>query len=250
MMRSLILLAGMAGIASAQTNAPGPETHVLRSGMKQVPLIELFTSEGCSSCPPADRWISSLTGNAGLWRDFVPAVFHVDYWDGLGWPDRFASANNTLRQHAYAESWKSDSVYTPAFVLNGKEWRSGLAGRAIPRPGADAGVLEVKPGQTNHFAITFTPAPGIKGPFDVSVAWLAGNLATQVRRGENAGRTLEHNFVVLAWATIPLNAESAAHGNVLLKRPTGTDATKLALAAWVTPRGSRAAIQSAGAWWP
>ena len=95
----------------------------VKSPATQVDLIELYTSEGCSSCPPADRWVSSLQNEPGLWRDFIPVAFHVDYWDYIGWPDRFASPAFTARQYVYAQQQSMRTVYTPGFFNNGKEWR-------------------------------------------------------------------------------------------------------------------------------
>ena len=95
-----------------------------QSGPKKVQLLELFTSEGCSSCPPAEASFSRLVNDPRLWHEFVPVAFHVDYWDGLGWKDPFASFEWTKRQQTYAEKWKAESVYTPAFVLDGREWRN------------------------------------------------------------------------------------------------------------------------------
>ena len=83
------------------------------SGPAQTALIELFSSEGCSSCPPAERWLGSLRTEPGLWRGFVPVAFHVDYWNRLGWPDRFSTREFTAREYDYAAAWHSDSVYTP-----------------------------------------------------------------------------------------------------------------------------------------
>ena len=98
-MRPLLFL-GMAFIALASLPAANP--IVLRSGQQAVPLLELFTSEGCSSCPPAEAWLGKLRHDDGLWRDFVPLAWHVNYWDRLGWPDRFAERVYTDRQYAYA----------------------------------------------------------------------------------------------------------------------------------------------------
>src|SRR4051812_20605432 len=93
------------------------------SGSNRVSLIELYTSEGCSSCPPAERWLGSLRDAPGLWRDFVPVALHVNYWDRLGWPDRFATREFTQREYAYAAKWDGSSVYTPCVVRDGAEWR-------------------------------------------------------------------------------------------------------------------------------
>ena len=89
-----------------------------QSGEKRVALVELFTSEGCSSCPPAERTFSKLATNPALWKTFVPIALHVNYWDNLGWKDRLAAVEFTQRQHTYASAWRADTVYTPEFVLN------------------------------------------------------------------------------------------------------------------------------------
>ena len=95
----------------------------VETGPQRVHLIELFTSQGCSSCPPAEVWLSKLKSEPGLWKNFVPLAFHVDYWDYLGWRDPWATKEFSDRQRNYAEAWRRDSVYTPGFVLNGREWR-------------------------------------------------------------------------------------------------------------------------------
>ena len=96
-------------------------------------LVELFTSEGCSSCPPADAWISQLKESPDLWKKIVPVAFHVDYWNNLGWRDRFAKPEFTARQRRYVAAWGGDSVYTPGFVVNGKEWRDWFGNRVLWR---------------------------------------------------------------------------------------------------------------------
>lgn len=107
------------------------------SSERTTTLVELFTSEGCSSCPPAEKRLAALRMHPGLWTEFVPVAFHVDYWHRLGWPDRFARPEFTKRQHAYASEWRASSVYTPCFVLGGREWLAPLpsAAPAASRPG-------------------------------------------------------------------------------------------------------------------
>ena len=110
---------------------------VFESHERQTALLELFTSEGCSSCPPAESWLSQLKQKPELWSGFVPVAFHVDYWDYLGWRDKWASQQFSDRQRDYAQAWGSDSVYTPGFVLNGKNGEVGLDSgtyRLAPRP--------------------------------------------------------------------------------------------------------------------
>ena len=96
--QKLIPLIFMVTVAASATWAA--DQVVFASGENAASVIELFTSEGCSSCPPADAWMSQLKNNGELWKGIVPAVFHVDYWDGLGWPDRFAKAEFTQRQRS------------------------------------------------------------------------------------------------------------------------------------------------------
>ena len=127
----------------------------LESGPRKTRLLELFTSEGCSSCPPAETWLSKLKEERGLWRDFVPLAFHVDYWDRLGWRDPFASKAWTQRQYAYSARWKISSVYTPGFVLDGREWRNN----GVPTADSDTpGTLRVSVTNQNSVTATFEAA--------------------------------------------------------------------------------------------
>src|SRR2546421_8506510 len=126
-MRAALILFTLAFAFAAQA-----ADRVFESGPQRVHMIELFTSQGCSSCPPAEAWLSKFKTEPRLWKDFVPLAFHVDYWDRLGWRDPFAAKEWTARQYQYSASWKSDAVYTPGFVLDGHEWRD----RNIPIPPA------------------------------------------------------------------------------------------------------------------
>ena len=231
--------------------AVGESAFVLRSGPRQTALVELFTSEGCSSCPPAEKWLGEFADKPTLWRDFVPLVWHVDYWDGLGWPDRFASKANTRRQEHYSAVWHSQSIYTPGFVLNGAEWRGwNRSVEFTPPAKADAGLLEMKGSGTNQFTVKFAPPAADKGPFEVTLAWLGSNLVSDVKRGENAGRTLRHNFVVLRTVVSKLEPEGGGFtATVSMARPDERDSERLALAAWVSLRGEQAPVQAVGGWW-
>ena len=128
------------------------------SGPQQTSLVELYTSEGCSSCPPAEAWLSRQKDNPGLWKQFVPVAFHVDYWDRLGWRDRFSSKEWTERQRRYAALWGSESVYTPAVVVNGREQR-GWSGASLSQPSEkQPGILAATTSDGKTFAIEFHPA--------------------------------------------------------------------------------------------
>ena len=206
-------------------------------------LLELFTSEGCSSCPPAEAWLSKLKDAPGLWQNFVPLAFHVDYWDRLGWRDPFASKAWTARQYAYSASWKSSSVYTPGFVLDGREWRnSGIPAASSETPG----VLKIGLSNPNRVTASFQPAKGAGRAFEVHVARLGFDVKINVKAGENSGRQLLHDFVVLALADAPVTT-----GESEVNLPAGSAAaTRSAIVAWVTEAGGMEPLQAVGGWQP
>jgi hypothetical protein len=219
------------------------------SGEDATSVIELFTSEGCSSCPAADAWISQLKTNADLWKSIVPAVFHVDYWDGLGWPDRFAKAEFTRRQRAYASAWPTGAVYTPAFVVNGKEWPGFSNRKPLPEARAEkVGVLTIAIDNVREATATFVPKDSIRGPLILELALLGTNLQSDVRSGENSGRKLHHDFVVLHIVKLDMaNAGDRWTGTVSLSI-NGETNKPTALAAWIRTGETAPAIQATGGW--
>ena len=233
-MRFIVLWLGLATLASAA----GPQ--LFSSGANRTHLLELYSSEGCSSCPPAEEWLGTLHTAPGLWRDFVPVAFHVTYWDNLGWPDRFARQEFTARQYAYSSQWGGDTVYTPGFVLDGAEWRDARG--AVPAASAEmAGVLAVDYAVDGHCRIKW--AAGGEG--EVYAALLGAGIVSRVRAGENDGRTLSHNFVVLALKTARLHA-----GEALLDLPFSPSdgIPRHALAVWVVRPGELTPRQATGGW--
>jgi hypothetical protein len=214
------------------------------SGRTRTHLLELFTSEGCSSCPPAEAWFSKLKDEPGLWLDFVPVAFHITYWDHLGWRDPFASKLWTARQHAYAARWKSSSVYTPGFVLNGRELRQ----RAVPAAGKeDAGVLKVTADNDVVKASSAAAAPNAADR-ELHVARLGFGLNTNVKAGENRGRKLLHDFVVLSLATVPLNPDGTELRLPSSSAKTPVDSREAIAAVWVTAAGEAEPLQAVGGW--
>ena len=219
------------------------QAHALETGRsftsmpERVAVLELFTSEGCSSCPPAEVWFSGLREVQGLWSQFIPMAFHVDYWDYLGWKDAFASAAYTTRQHQYAALWRSGSVYTPGFVLNGEEWRA----TRLSLPKAEAvGVLSLKQLGEGSWSIGFDPAKAGKEVLLYHVVML-GSATSKVTAGENSGHTLQHDFTVLNHAGIGSDANAAT-----LK--VGVDARAKAVVAWVSRAGDPTPLQAVGGW--
>src|ERR1700751_4240469 len=160
------------------------------SGEKRVSFVELFTSEGCSSCPPAERTLSKLTTHPSLWKTFVPVAFHVNYSDKLGWKDRLASVEFTQRQRIYASEWRSGTVYTPEFVLHGREWQWSGADALARESSETPGSLTVLQNGAGNFTVTFAPTKAMTGQVLAHVALLGFGVKSEVARGENAGRKL------------------------------------------------------------
>jgi hypothetical protein len=173
---------------------------IARSGERVVPLVELYTSEGCSSCPPADRWFSSHVQET----DANWLAFHVDYWDYIGWKDRFASPAYARRQHQRVSAAAGWNIYTPQVMLGADvhlDWRSATrVQRALQqaRTPADTGLalrLQPRAGQWGvqlGAARAHADAPAAR----VWLAQYVDGQVTQVRAGENRGATLRHDHVV------------------------------------------------------
>ncbi len=221
------------------------EEH-FESGPARIALLELYTSEGCSSCPPAEAQLSRLKNDPGLWKQIVPIAYHVDYWDRLGWRDRFASKLWTARQNRYASLWQSDSVYTPAFVLNGKEMRRGFSGASSPHE--TGGRLRVTSADSRTWTIEFQPASGTSGEWEAHVVLLGAGITSKIGGGENGGRNLEHDFVAFAQLDVPLQPKADQWGASLTIKPAAENAPQKGIAIWVTRRGELAPVQATGGW--
>lgn len=170
-----------------------------QSGGEAMPLIELYTSEGCSSCPPADKWLSSLKGK----KEIVPLAFHVDYWDYIGWKDRFANAKFSARQREAARLGGSNFVYTPQVMLNGRDlrsWRSDTRfGKAIEesrRPARAKLAMKFVDASAGKTELQASAQSGDYKDTDIYVAIYENDLNSRVNAGENSGHELRHDFVV------------------------------------------------------
>jgi hypothetical protein len=236
-MRKVLLFLGLGATVWAA------EPVKFSSGPTRTHLIELYSSEGCSSCPPAEQWLGGLRDDSRLWHDFVPVAFHVVYWDQLGWRDRFASKDFTAREYAYAKDWASDSVYTPCFALDGVEWRSAFGRKAPDAAAGAAGVLGATYDEAGGLKVTFSPAES--GSFEMHSAILGGGIVSKVGAGENDGRTLRHEFVALILESADFHGRVA---QVSLPVPKVAGVTRHALAVWVTRRGELTPIQATGGW--
>ena len=200
LLAAMVLSAG--AVQAAQCSA--------RSSDKTVALVELYTSEGCDSCPPADRWLSSL-GPKGYAPDkVVPVALHVDYWDYIGWKDPYARQAHSARQRKMAKLARAAMVYTPQVLLQGqdfRQWNSQAFGQAVSK-------INAQPAKAR---ISLSLSLARKDAFEVeAIAELLGaapspdlalyfgayenKLVSEVKAGENRGKTLPHDYVVLQWA--------------------------------------------------
>lgn len=215
---------------------------VAETGAEQVQLLELYTSESCSSCPPADNWVSTLQRDPGLWKIFVPVVFHVDYWNDLGWKDGLSSGSMTQRQQELAQTWARPSVYTPAVMIDGKEWRAWSRAAIQPTQKPSPVQLAVYDESDDNFSVHIENAGSEK--LTVRIARLGMGLSANITAGENSGRMLTHNFVVLAWETRAVTASSATLTFHIGKG--GKTPAKTAIAVWVEKAGSPVPVQAVG----
>ena len=233
------------------TLAHGPAAAAIKfqSAGQQTALLELYTSEGCSSCPPAEKWLSRLTDSPRLWQDFVPVAFHVDYWDDLGWRDPWSTAQFSERQRKYGATWHSRTIYTPEFVLNGKEWRN-WSGREVPKSStANIGIIFVSSTDTNTWVVHFQPTAGGQSNYQAHAVWLVSDVKSEVKAGENEGRTLKHDFVVITYAEAPMKPQPDGFECTLnLKAPAPTASGRLALAVWISESGRLEPVQATGGW--
>jgi hypothetical protein len=177
-------------------------------------LVELYTSEGCDSCPPADRWLSSLGAKGYAPERLVPIALHVDYWDYIGWKDPYARRAFSARQRKMAALARAAVVYTPQVLLQGQDFR---AWHVQGNPSAfDAAVAKInaRPAKARISLVLDTrnkdafeveaSAELLEGlpPRDLALYLGAyeNKLVSEVKAGENRGKTLPHDYVVLQWA--------------------------------------------------
>jgi hypothetical protein len=190
------------GIAEARADEARPADSA-----RGVAVVELFTSEGCSSCPPADAVVAELAASA---PSVYALSFHVDYWDSLGWPDRFASSELTDRQRGYARSLGARGLYTPEMIVNGVEAFTGsdraralqTVARSIATPTLVPLSIRVEASPPRSIRVDFD-APGAPAESVIDIALVERSVSTDVHAGENAGRLLHHVNVVRAFVTVP-----------------------------------------------
>lgn len=215
---AVVALAGGALLqAEADPEAPSPV------------VLELFTAQGCSSCPPADRVLSTLGRDEATRARVVPLAFHVDYWNQIGWTDPFGSPRWSARQETYGRLFGLESVYTPQLVVNGRTQLNGaqeprareaIAGElerpSLARVGLEATLAEGSPLATINVRAEILERAGA-GKLDLLVALFENDVVTSVARGENRGRVLHNDFIVRRLETaLSLEARRGASGQKAL----------------------------------
>ena len=196
MIRLLIL----ASLLSTPVFAGNP--IVVNSGDRQTAVVELYTSEGCSSCPRADRWLKKLVTTPQQDLDLLALAFHVDYWDYLGWKDRFSNVDYTKRQRVLGANNRQRTIYTPEFFVNGKEARGSAnilrkIQQTNQQPASITLQLTVSRDQSELVVAVQTPAE-FDNRESIHHRYLVyeNKLSTDVQRGENSGKVLHHEQVV------------------------------------------------------
>lgn len=220
------------------------DTIHMESGEQRNILVELYTSEGCSSCPPAEKYLNNLKKNKGLWQNIIPIAFHVDYWDYLGWRDRYAQKSFGERQSQYAKLKRVSTVYTPAFIVNGDAWRPGIFSSEIKNKNQKSGVL-IAELENNTLHATYQSLNATHVPLNLNVAVLGMGLLSNIERGENAGRKAEHEFVVVGYKS---SVSQTADWKIKLPVLHYQDSSKHALAVWVSTVDNPTPLQSVGSY--
>jgi len=247
----------LGGAFLAQRPASGVAPRSAAAATTPV-LVELFTSEGCSDCPPADAVLARLIAEQPIaGAEVIGLSEHVDYWDRLGWKDRFSSAALTNRQQVYGSQFNLESVYTPQMVVDGRAQFVGSDARAartaieraVASPHATVALtLDTASDRAVAAAVTVAgvPKPGKGDRADVHVAVIEDQLSTQVMRGENRGRTLAHTAVVRSMTAIGQvtpEGRASAHAEIPINAEWRRD--QLKIVAFVKEQRGRAILASA-----
>ena len=214
----------------------------LESGAQQNTLIELYTSEGCSSCPTAEEYLNKFKKSNDLWKKIIPVAFHVNYWDYLGWQDRYAHPSFGQRQSQYARLKRVSTVYTPAFIVNGEGWRPDFFSGDISGSNHKSGklVVEIK---GNMLQANFSPVIAKNKPLILNVAILGMGISDFIEKGENEGRTAQHEFVVVGFSR---QGSGNANWKMTLPKQHYQKVKEHAIAVWVSAKDNPTPVQAVG----
>lgn len=246
-MRHLLLAAAMLSSAAHAADC------TVRSGATTNTLVELYTSGGCSSCPPAEQWLSRFARQPQ--SGVVPIAFHVHYWDYIGWKDIYADPRNTDRQRAFAEATGARSVYTPQVIVAGSDFRSWSSERAFAdavraaqgrKPAASIEITSRRGADgTIEGRVSASVVEAGKAPMALVVAVTQDGITSKPNAGENKGEVLPQNFVVRDVAEFRGNASIA--GDFRFAPKANWNAEKMSVVAYVQDPRSRRVLQALSA---
>ena len=243
MRTALAVLWGLTFAAAAQAEC------IARAESVPVTLVELYTSEGCSSCPPADRWLSQLAPGR-----VVPLALHVDYWDYIGWRDRYAQARFGQRQREMVNRGGGRVVYTPQVMLNGRDFRAwhnpaafdDAVRRNAGRPLQAKLALAVAGGAAQGLSARLTgEVLPRKGRSEAYLALYENGLVSDVAAGENRGARLRHDYVVRQWlGPLPVGADGRIAVSHTFAPRDGMDFSHAGVAAFIQDSDSGEVLQA------
>ena len=230
------------------TAASAKNKKIFESGDEKISLLELYSSEGCSSCPPAEKQLYALKSDSNLWKKFVAINFHVDYWNQLGWVDRFSKDKFTERQRNYAKFLDVQRIYTPQFILDGADAGSALVKNFL-KAQSKSGQMILNIDDTK-VKVTFKPEKMPNKKYEIYFALLGNGLQSKVMAGENKGELLRHNFVVLSLmnkkAELISDAKNSIYEANFDLNKDYSSSESMSVVAWVTEENSMKSIQALG----
>lgn len=239
----LIALSILVGIKSVVA-----EPVTISSTKDQTYFLELYTSQGCSSCPPAEHWISQFTENKNLWKSIIPLNFHVNYWDYLGWKDPFGSAEFGQRQRTYAALGKSRIVATPGFIIDGKGWQGWFKGTGFPKSNIKSSSMLTATIKEAQVKLDFDSITS--NDLVAHVALLGFGIKTEVKAGENNRRLLNHDFVVIGYQQGTMTVDNKSSSiDLPFPVPVEVDTVRTAMVVWVSTKEDPTPIQVAADWY-
>jgi len=240
-------------LAAAASAHAAPQCSA-SSGPQTAALVELYTSEGCNSCPPADRWLRSLGTRGYAPGRVVPPSLHVDYWDYIGWKDPYAQSRFSDRQRRLAKVAGARFVYTPQVLMQGRDFRGWVGSgfeaalaRINARPARASIALRIEAGRKDTLEAVVDAAlldPAGQPDAVLYLASYRNGLVSRVSSGENEGRTLRHDYVVSAWVgPIPFSNGRIAERRRLARVPPAVR-TDVGVAAFVQNRLTGEVLQA------
>ncbi len=226
-------------LIAVQASSRAAEQCSKSSPAYKVALLELYSSQGCSSCPPADEFVRQLYQSTGLNSDQVIALaLHVDYWDYIGWKDPYAKAAHAERQRFLSAVAGSHTIYTPEFFLNGREYRPSHADvrQSVKSTNLQAALanIHIDLGRIDHYQLPLRIKANASQPALLFIALVESGLSNRVSAGENSGVLLRHDSVVRFWsAPVELAADSSISTNLKLSVPEVAVPKNLSVVAFV-----------------